>query len=383
VIRQFSLLGTVLGAALWAAPGAVAGAGEPVANQYIVVLHDGVDAAAASDALARDAGIAPVYVYSRALSGFSALIPAGKVEAVRSDPRVASVAPDRTLTATAEAAASLAALTGTRVAVMDTGADFDDPRLERIEGGATFVSGEESPAANGADDNGHGTASAMAVAAAAPAAALQSVKVLGTAGAGTFSDFIAGLDWILSDARGRIDAAFFSLGADCGECGPLSADPAVAALRAAIGGARRAGVRLYADRAAVDAGIPGSFEGVEALEAGGSLSAAAAGVDAAFKLGEVYAFPNPAVAGAKPRIHVEVGIADSVNIEIYDVAGRRVGGASLGGTPPVVDDGTGPSYAYEYTWDGRIASGVYLYVVRAEKAGYAALTATGKLAVVR
>ena len=89
------------------------------------------------------------------------------------------------------------------------------------------------------------------------------------------------------------------------------------------------------------------------------------------------------MAGAKPVFHVEVGIADSVEIHIYDVAGRRVHETALSGTPPIIDDGQGQQYAYEYAWDGHIASGVYLFVMRAKKGGEPDLTKTGKLAVVR
>ncbi|MFA5140503.1 MAG: LamG-like jellyroll fold domain-containing protein [Elusimicrobiota bacterium] len=104
----------------------------------------------------------------------------------------------------------------------------------------------------------------------------------------------------------------------------------------------------------------------------------AAAADSAFVLREVFAFPNPAVGGAKPTIHVEVGIADQVTIRIYDIAGQPVHQTTLHGAPGLVNG----QYAYEYTWDGRIASGVYLYAVDAEKAGQH-IRKVGKLAVVR
>ncbi|MFH1722988.1 MAG: T9SS type A sorting domain-containing protein, partial [Elusimicrobiota bacterium] len=111
--------------------------------------------------------------------------------------------------------------------------------------------------------------------------------------------------------------------------------------------------------------------------------AAAAGADPAFALRDLYVFPNPAVGGAAPTIHLAVGIADKVTIRIYNVAGQQVHQTTLEGTPPVVNDGSGPKYAYEYAWSGRIPSGVYLYTVVAEKSGEASIRKAGKFAVVR
>ncbi len=107
------------------------------------------------------------------------------------------------------------------------------------------------------------------------------------------------------------------------------------------------------------------------------------GPDPTFTLGEVYSFPNPAKKGRRPTIHVEVGIADSVNLRFYDVAGDLVHETELTGTPPVIDDGQGPQYAYEYTWSQNVASGVYIYAMRAKKNGYPDLQKISKLAVIR
>ena len=106
------------------------------------------------------------------------------------------------------------------------------------------------------------------------------------------------------------------------------------------------------------------------------------GPDTTFALGEVYVFPSPAVGGAAPMFHVETGIAERVMIRVYDISGQRVHETTLTGTPGTVDDGQGPQYAYEYPWQARIASGVYLYVVTSEKGGEK-LVKTGKFAVIR
>jgi hypothetical protein len=107
-----------------------------------------------------------------------------------------------------------------------------------------------------------------------------------------------------------------------------------------------------------------------------------AGPDAAFRLGEVYVFPNPALRGAAPTFHFECGIADSVNIKIYTTSGRFAHETTLTGMPVALDDGNGLSYAYEYAWREHIPSGVYYYLIEAAKSGQK-LKKTGKFAVVR
>lgn len=102
-----------------------------------------------------------------------------------------------------------------------------------------------------------------------------------------------------------------------------------------------------------------------------------------FKLRSIYVFPNPAVAGQKPTIHVSVGVADKVTFRFYDISGQQVHQATIDSPPSQIDDGTGPHPAYEYSWEGRIPSGVYLYSVTAEKAGQASIRQAGKFAVVR
>ena len=105
-------------------------------------------------------------------------------------------------------------------------------------------------------------------------------------------------------------------------------------------------------------------------------------VNADFTLGEVYVFPNPARAGAIPTFHIEVGIADTVHIQIYTISGEPAHETTLVGTPQTINDGQGPQYAYEYAWNGHIPSGIYLYVLTAKKGG-ARIKKTGKFVVVR
>ncbi|MBI4655545.1 MAG: hypothetical protein HY746_02235 [Elusimicrobia bacterium] len=104
--------------------------------------------------------------------------------------------------------------------------------------------------------------------------------------------------------------------------------------------------------------------------------------DTDFNLGEVYVFPNPSRSGTKPTFHIEVGVADIVHIWIYTISGEFAHEITLIGTPQIIDDGQGPQYAYESAWEGYIPSGIYLYVLTAERGGER-IKKTGKFVVVR
>ncbi|MBI2070715.1 MAG: T9SS type A sorting domain-containing protein [Elusimicrobia bacterium] len=106
------------------------------------------------------------------------------------------------------------------------------------------------------------------------------------------------------------------------------------------------------------------------------------GPDPAFKLGEIYAFPNPAVSGQRPTLHIESGLADGAQIRVYDMAGELVAESSLSGQPGIVDRGTGIKYAYEHTLDRHLPTDVYLYVVTTQKEGQT-LKKAGRFSVVR
>lgn len=133
--------------------------------------------------------------------------------------------------------------------------------------------------------------------------------------------------------------------------------------------------------AAVPSGGGGGKK-VSAMAAQDGSFGVLAGPSAEFRLGEVYVFPNPALRGAAPTLHVEVGIADRVKITIYTVSGRQAHEIVLTGIPAALDDGNGLSYAYEYTWRDSIPSGVYFYHIEAEKNGQK-IKKSGKFGVVR
>ena len=102
--------------------------------------------------------------------------------------------------------------------------------------------------------------------------------------------------------------------------------------------------------------------------------------DPAFKLGEVYSYPNPARSGKNPTIHIESGIADYLDIRIYDVSGEKVHEARIDSPPKIIND----KYAYEYTWNtSGIPSGVYIYILIANKQGEKDIRVMKKLGLVK
>jgi subtilisin len=104
---------------------------------------------------------------------------------------------------------------GVKVAVLDTGIDYNHPDLApNYKGGVSFVPDETTPM----DHNRHGTHCAGIIAAAlnglgvvgvAPAAYLYAVKVMSRSGSGNWSWLIAGLDWC---TKNGIHVASMSLG---------------------------------------------------------------------------------------------------------------------------------------------------------------------------
>lgn len=108
---------------------------------------------------------------------------------------------------------------GVKVAVIDTGVDFNHPDLApNYKGGYNAV----DPAAAPLDDQGHGTHVAGTIAAVrdskgvagvAPAADLYAVKVLDKNGSGQYSWIIAGIEWAIEH---RMQVINMSLGGGAG-----------------------------------------------------------------------------------------------------------------------------------------------------------------------
>jgi subtilisin len=194
-------------------------------DRYIVTVAPGNDPAQVAAAH----GLNPRHVYSRALNGFAAQVPPGRLAALANDARVAGVSIDHPVFAFAKptppppppagqvlpaGVSRIGANTvpqtgaGIGVAILDTGLDFNHSDLPISP--TSFVSPDFAYYTTSAqDDAGHGTHVGGIVAAknndidvagVAPAATLYAVKVLDNTGSGYDSDVAAGLDWVTANA---------------------------------------------------------------------------------------------------------------------------------------------------------------------------------------
>lgn len=214
-------------------------AAAPAAAPYIIVFKDSVAPGAEAPGLANAYGLQTGFVYEHALKGMSAIVPAGRLEALRRDRRVAYVVEDlerrisdQTMpTGIARSFADTNPEIGidgnddTRVdvdvAVIDTGVDFQHPDLN-VAGGVNCTTRLlfAKCVAGGDDDHFHGTHVAgtigaldngIGVVGVAPGARIWAVKVLNKQGVGLSSWIIAGIDWVAANAA-TIEVANMSLG---------------------------------------------------------------------------------------------------------------------------------------------------------------------------
>lgn len=196
-------------------------------------------------------GVEAKNVYSTVLNGFSAVVPAGRLNALQRNPNVAYVFENEAVELAAQGiptgiqrtnASNQPQIDGVNdlwvdvdVAVVDTGIDLDHPDLNVVGGvdctsqtkGKTksFVCGS-----GGNDDNYHGTHVAGTIAAldngigvvgVAPGARLWAVKVLDSNGSGYMDAVIAGMDWVT--AQGNIEVMNISLTTSLSTSGALEA----------------------------------------------------------------------------------------------------------------------------------------------------------------
>jgi subtilisin family serine protease len=214
----------------------------PPPNSYIVVLKDSVrDPGAVAREHARRDAAQVRFVYSNAVNGYAAQIPAGRVDSVRADSRVAYVERDGeahavatqadatwgldridqpalplsgTFTYTNDGADYNAAGDDVKAYIIDTGIRYDHVDFG---GRATFGADTVTSGGSGTDCNGHGTHVAGTTGGAtygvAKGVTLVSVRVLGCGGAGSWSGVIAGIDWVTGDHQaGQPAVANMSLG---------------------------------------------------------------------------------------------------------------------------------------------------------------------------
>ena len=255
-LRQSLLAaGTVLLLAAGAANAEQGGQGRPAGDipadvradlqdSYIFVFDRSVNALNApgrANALAAAAGGTVRHVYTTALQGFSATMPAAAAARLAAkNPEIAyyeaddvvwaiggaAAAPGKTVAAAASPQITPMGIlrvggpvdgTGLTAWVIDTGIDLDHPDLTVDVGrSVTFARGPKT-----ADDqNGHGTHVAGTIAAlnndidvvgVAAGATVVAVKVLSRSGSGTVSGVIAGIDYVAANALPG-DVANMSLG---------------------------------------------------------------------------------------------------------------------------------------------------------------------------
>src|SRR5919205_3132510 len=212
-----------------------------VPDHYIVVLKEDATRAAerssaskdparaaeqaaerVADNLARGRGIEVTQTYGNALKGFAAKIPPGRLEAIRNDPRVDFVSPDREVRISSQSLPfgidrADADLSSTRagngsgsvnadVAILDSGIrKVSTPTGWRshadlnVKGGYNCLGTNRG---NWGDAHGHGTHVAGTAAAkdntigvvgTAPGARLWAIRVLNSQGSGTWSQIICGI----------------------------------------------------------------------------------------------------------------------------------------------------------------------------------------------
>jgi len=246
-------------------PTALLKPGDAIPGQYIVVFDNVVPQSqvpsVASD-MGRTHAATVGHVYSSSIHGFSARMSSAQAAALANDPRVKYVEPDRVIALAPppgkgkpgggdgggggapaqETPWGVADVGGTgtfdeqiTVWIIDTGLDLDHPDLNVDQTRSrNFVSrGKDSPN----DGNGHGTHvggtigaidNTFGVVGIAPGVTLVAVRVLDNNGSGSYSDVIAGVDYVAANGAAG-DVANMSLG------GPVSTalDNAVAACGAA------------------------------------------------------------------------------------------------------------------------------------------------------
>jgi subtilisin len=225
-----------------------------IAGHYIVVFNDDVrDPPGAAHGLAVAHGLELRHTYSTALKGFAAVVPPGRLDALRADPRVRYVVPDRTdevqqqaiptgidrIEADRNAGATASDPVDVDIAILDTGVDLDHPDLN-VHREISFAGGRNADDGYGHGTHVAGTAAAkddgIGVVGVAPGARIWAVKVCKKNGSCLRSDIIAGIDFVAANSA-EIEVANMSLGgtgSDDQNCGYTNQDPEHQAICSAV-----------------------------------------------------------------------------------------------------------------------------------------------------
>lgn len=98
--------------------------------------------------------------------------------------------------------------------------------------------------------------------------------------------------------------------------------------------------------------------------------------DPAFKLGRVYALPNPVMGAVSPIIHVEAGLADKLEIQLFAPEGYLLEEASVIDQPKVLKG----VYAFEYKLaSSRTSYSNCVFKVKVFKSGFTPLEYSGNI----
>ncbi len=324
MIRRLQILSVLLGTLSISTVAQAQMAGDKIPDQYICVFKAGSvgrgSEEAAAIAATKGVGGTVNYVYTTAIKGFSARLPANAVERLKTlnpkidyceQDQVATLIPIRmagkptggsTISQPAqEMPWGIARVGGGSASgpfatawVIDTGIDPKHPDLSvDTTRSVSFVSRTSY-----ADQNGHGTHVAGTIAArnntigvvgVAPGAPLVAVRVLDAQGSGSISGVIAGVDYVARNGRAN-DVANMSLG------GGVSAT-----LDTAVTNAAAKGIRF-----AIAAGNNGAFAGNYSPA---RVNAPNVFTVSAFGVGDVFAsfsnFGNPPVDVAEPGVAIK------------------------------------------------------------------------------
>ena len=198
---------------------------EVIKSRYIVV-YDHTDQRVGAETDKREArlGFETTRRYTSAIDGFAARLTPTQLRRLRRDPEVAFVSSDRRVEAAgyvplakkeptpptgvrrilAATETSVRQASGINLAVIDTGIQLNHPDLNAADGIDCV-----DPGSGADDENGHGTHVTGTIAAknngagvvgVAPGTKVYAVRVLNSAGSGSWSELICGIDWVTAHA---------------------------------------------------------------------------------------------------------------------------------------------------------------------------------------